>query len=173
MQKARKLRVEMANCAPLDRGCGIGCSLRCRCWSQPGRAGSVENARYPSGNPAFSHALIDALALRQIGRIIARRAGAKATNGEAWIARKHGFCRGPRFIDPGEICQGASVVQRGAPATAAAPSLLAKTRFVGATTPVTSYHVPEFTRVGARTPARPQSCSRRLPSGPRPNSASR
>jgi hypothetical protein len=95
--------------------------------------------------------LIDALALRQIGRIIARRAGAKATNGEAWIERKPGLRRGPRFIDPGEIRQGASVVQTGAPATAAAPSLLVKTKFVGATAPVTSYHVPESSRWGQNT----------------------
>jgi len=150
MQKARKLRVEMANCAPLDRGCGIGCSLRCRCWGQPGRAGSVRTRVTARATRPFA-CLIDALALRQIGRIIARRAGAKATNGEAWIERKPGLRRGPRFIDPGEIRQGASVVQTGAPATAAAPSLLVKTKFVGATAPVTSYHVPESSRWGQNT----------------------
>jgi hypothetical protein len=47
----------------------------------------------------------------QIGRIVARRAGAKATNGEAWIERKPGLCRGPRFIDPAEIRQGRGEIE--------------------------------------------------------------
>ena len=51
-------------------------------------------------HPGLAHAIIDALALREIGRIVAECAGAEAADGEGRIERKSRLHRGPRLVDP-------------------------------------------------------------------------
>ena len=54
-------------------------------------------------HPGLAHAIIDALALREIGRIVAECAGAKAADGEGRIERKPRLGRGPCLTHPTKV----------------------------------------------------------------------
>src|SRR5260370_11446952 len=67
------------------------CSRACRCSSLR--------------QPGLAHAVADVLTVSQIGRIVARRAGAEAGDGESGIEGKPGLNRGPRLIEPAKMRQ--------------------------------------------------------------------
>jgi hypothetical protein len=54
--------------------------------------------RSPFWHPGLAHPVIDALALSQIDRIIAKRAGTVTSRREVWVKRKACLYRGPRFF---------------------------------------------------------------------------
>jgi hypothetical protein len=53
-------------------------------------------------HPGDPHALEDALAFSQDGRVVAHCASAEAADGEGWIEPKSGLRGGPRLIQPPE-----------------------------------------------------------------------
>src|ERR1700722_1568221 len=53
--------------------------------------------------PRLAHPVADALALSQIGRIVARRPRVEAGDGESGIEGKPGLNRGPRLIEPAKM----------------------------------------------------------------------
>jgi hypothetical protein len=59
-------------------------------------------------HPGYEHALIEALARGKEGRMVARRIGAVAADGEGRIERQPGLCGGPRLIQFAEQCKGGS-----------------------------------------------------------------
>src|ERR1700730_13712716 len=61
--------------------------------------------------PGLAHPVADALALSQIGRIVARRARAEAGDGESGIEGKPGLNRGPRLIEPAKMRQGGGEIK--------------------------------------------------------------
>jgi hypothetical protein len=63
------------------------------------------------GNPGCAHAFYHTLELRQIGLIVARRAGTEAEDGEGRIERNACLNRCPRFIEPTEVHKGGSEVE--------------------------------------------------------------
>src|ERR1700749_3828621 len=59
----------------------------------------------PLWHPGHAHALVEALASSEVGRIVARHVGAEAGDGESRVERKPRLGRGSRFIKPTEVRQ--------------------------------------------------------------------
>ena len=59
-------------------------------------------------HPGYEHTLTEALARGKEGRMVARRIGAVAADGEGWIERQPCLCGGPRLIQFTEQCKGGS-----------------------------------------------------------------
>ena len=67
-------------------------------------AGAQITGRSYLRHPGLAHAIVDTLALRPIGRIVAWYAGTVAVNGEVGIEGKPRRCRGPGLLGPPELC---------------------------------------------------------------------
>ena len=59
--------------------------------------------RLPLRHPDPAEAVTDAPRCRSVGRIVARRAGAEARDGESRVEREPRVERGPRLIQPTEM----------------------------------------------------------------------
>ena len=76
-----------------------------RCWGQSGKhllalsfSGFDPSRTSAIGHPGQPHALIDALTLGEVTRIVAVWVSAEATNGEIWLERQSGLRYSARLI---------------------------------------------------------------------------